>query len=129
VMDYIHRNLINDSIYWSEYFNSKNPILDKLICLGQETLFEIIFLTFLVTLMSRIRINNPVIKFLGKISLEVIMLNYLMIDKLYFLYENYGIGVYLAAVAAATIVSASVVYKIKNIVLERKAGLFDGKVT
>jgi hypothetical protein len=57
------------------------------------------------------------------------MLNYLMIDKLYFLYENYGIGVYLAAVAAATIVSASVVYKIKNIVLERKAGLFDGKVT
>ena len=129
VMDYIHRNLINDSIYWSEYFNSKNPILDKLIGLGQETLFEIIFLTFLVTLMSRIRINNPVIKFLGKISLEVIMLNYLMIDKLYFLYENYGIGVYLAAVAAATIVSASVVYKIKNIVLERKAGLFDGKVT
>ena len=129
VMDYIHRNLIDNSIYWTEYFDSQNPILDKLIGLGQETLFEIIFLTFLVTLMSRIRINNPVIKFLGKISLEVIMLNYLMIDKLYFLYENYGFGVYLAAVAAATIVSASVVYKIKNIVLERKAGLFDGKVT
>ena len=129
IMDHIHKNLISESIYWTEYHNAPNPILDKLTGLGQETLFELVFLIFVVTFMSRVKISNPVIKFFGKISLEVIMLNYLLIDKLYFLYEMYGIAVYLPAVAAGTLVSASVVYLIKNIVLERRSGLFDGKVT
>ena len=129
IMDHIHKNLISESIYWTEYHNAPNPILDKLTGLGQETLFELVFLIFVVTFMSRVKIGNPVIKFFGKISLEVIMLNYLLIDKLYFLYEMYGIAVYLPAVTAGTLVSASVVYLIKNIVLERRSGLFDGKVT
>ena len=98
IMDHIHRNLIADSIYWTEYYGSQNPILDKLVGLGQETVFELVFLIFVFTLMSRVKIGNPVIKFLGKISLETIMLNYLMIDKLYFLYTMYGIGVYLPSV-------------------------------
>ena len=107
-----------------------NPhILDKLTGLCQETLFELIFLVLVVTIMSRVRIGNPVIKFLGKISLETIMLNYLLIDKLFFLYIDYGISIYLAAVLAGTIISASLIYVVKNIVLERRSGLFDGKVT
>ena len=129
LMDHIHRNLVSKSIYWTEYYDSPNPILDKLLGLGQETLYELVFLIFVITLMSRIKIGNPVIRFFGKISLEIIMLNYLMIDKLYFLYMQYGIGVYLPAVVAGTIVSASLVYIVKNIVLERRSGLFDGKVT
>lgn len=129
IMDHIHKNLISESIYWTEYHNAPNPILDKLTGLGQETLFEIVFLIFVVTFMSRVKISNPVIKFFGKISLEVIMLNYLMIDKLYFLYTMYGIGVYLPAVVLGTLVSASLVYLVKNVVLERRSGLFDGKVT
>jgi len=129
LMDHIHRNLVSKSIYWTEYYDSANPILDKLLGLGQETLYELVFLIFVITLMSRIKIGNPVIKFFGKISLEVIMLNYLMIDKLYFLYKMYGIGVYLPAVVIGTLVSASLVYIVKNIVLERRSGLFDGNVT
>ncbi|MCR4776629.1 MAG: acyltransferase family protein [Saccharofermentans sp.] len=129
LMDHVHRNLISRFIYWTEYHGSPNPILDKLVGLGQETLYELVFLIFVVTLMSRVKIGNPVIKFFGKISLEVIMLNYLMIDKLYFLYVQYGIGVYLPAVAAGTLIAASLVYLVKNVVLERRSGLFDGKVT
>ena len=129
LMDYIHRGLIAKSIYYTEYWDSPNPILDKLLGLGQETLFELVFLILVVTIMSRVRISNPVIKFFGKISLEMIMLNYLLIDKLYFLYEDFGIYVYLPAVVVGTILSASVIYVIKNIVLERRSGLFDGKVT
>ena len=45
------------------------------------------------------------------------------------LFEKYGIAVYLPAVILGTLVCASVVYVIKNIVLERKSGLFDGKVS
>ncbi len=129
ILDHIHKNLISRSIYWTEYANSANPILDKLLGLGEETLLEIVFMILVLTIMSRVKIGNPVIKFFGKISLEIIMLNYLVIEKLYFLYTMYGIGVYLAAVTAGTIVLASVVYLVKNIVLERRSGLFDGKVT
>ena len=129
ILDHIHKNLISRSIYWTEYANSANPVLDKLMGLGEETLFEIVFLILVITIMSRVKIGNPVIKFFGKISLEIIMLNYLVIEKLYFLYTMYGIGVYLAAVTAGTIVLASIVYLVKNIVLERRSGLFDGKVT
>ena len=129
IMDYIHRNLIGKSIYWTEDYNHDHHILDKLLGLGQETLFELVFLLLVITIMSRVKFGNPVIKFFGKISLEIIMLNYLMIDKLYFLFEKYGIAVYLPAVILGTLVCASVVYVIKNIVLERKSGLFDGKVS
>ena len=129
LMDHVHRNLISKHIFWSEYDGSANPVLDKLLGLGQETVYELVFLIFVLTLLSCIKIGNPVIRFFGKISLETIMLNYLFIDKLYFLYTMYGIGVYLPAVAAGTLVSASLVYLVKNIVLERRSGLFDGKIT
>ena len=128
LMDHVHRNLISRFIYWTEDYGSPNPVLDKLAGLGQETLYELVFLIFVVTLMSRVKIGNPVIKFLGKISLEIIMLNYLLIDKLYFLYVQYGIGIYLCAVALGTLVAASLVYIVKNIVLERRSGLFDGDI-
>jgi hypothetical protein len=56
------------------------------------------------------------------------MLNYLICDKFYFIYSQFGLYAYMAAVLAGTIVAASVVYLVKNIVLERRTGLFDGDV-
>ena len=129
LLDLLHRSLILRSIYWTEQMNPAHHYFDKLTGLCEETLFEIVFLILVVTILSRVKIGNPVLKFLGKISLEIIMINYLMIEKLFFLYIRYGIGIYLAAVVASTILAASVIYLIKNIVLERRAGLFDGKVT
>ena len=128
ILDFVHRGLIKKSIYWTEYENAKHPILDKLTGLGVETVFEIIFLLLILVLFSRFKFNNPVLKFLGKISLEAIMLNYLMCLKLYFIYERFGIYAYLPSVFAGTLVAASFVYLIKNIVLERRSGLFDGDV-
>ncbi len=128
IIDFVHRILINKCIYWTETLGSDHPILDKLQGLGVETVFEIVFIIFVLTIMSRVKFGNPILRFLGKISLEMIMLNYLFCSKLYFLYTRYGIYVYLAAVVAGTVVSASIVYFIKNIVLERRNKLFDGKV-
>ncbi|MCR5617486.1 MAG: acyltransferase [Clostridiales bacterium] len=128
IFDYIHRGLIGRSIYWTETFDSPNPLLDKLLGLSVETVFEIIFLILVLTVMSRVKFGNPVLKFFGKISLEMIMLNYLFCSKLFFLYTRYGIYVYVAAVFAGTVLSAAAVYFIKNIVLERRTRLFDGKV-
>ncbi|MCR4671314.1 MAG: acyltransferase [Saccharofermentans sp.] len=130
LMDQLHRYLVTEkTIYWTEYMGSDHQLLDKLFGLGQETVFEIIFLMIVITLMSLFKFSNPVLKFLGKISLEIIMLNYIMANRLLFLCEQYGIMVYLPAVALSTIAASSVVYIIKNIVLERRSGLFDGKVT
>ncbi len=128
IVDFVHRDLINNAIYWTERGGVKHPVLDKLIGLGTETVFEILFLIFIMAVLSRIKFGNPVLRFLGKISLETIMLNYLMCNKLYFIYERLGIYAYLPAVLAGTLVSASLVYLIKNKVLERRGGLFDGDV-
>ncbi len=128
VMDIVHRKLMDKSIYWTEFDGAPHPLLDKLTGLSQETVFELVFLVLIVTIMSALRFSNPVLRFLGKISLEIIMLNYLMIGKLLFLYYRYGIAVYLSAVIAGTVLISSAVYIIKNLVLERRSGLFDGKV-
>lgn len=128
IMDFVHRGLIENDIYWTEFEGSKHPLLDKLSGLGTETVFEILFLIIILSLISRFRFGNPILKFLGKISLETIMLNYLICNKFFFIYQQYGIYAYLPAVLAGTIVAASLVYLIKNVVLERRSGLFDGKV-
>lgn len=128
ISNYIHRDLISRSIFWTEYEGAKHPLLDKLTGLSVETIFEILFLLLIITVLSRFRFGNPVMKFLGKISLETIMLNYLICNKFYFIYRHYGIYAYLPAVLIGTIVAASLVYLIKNIVLERRSGLFDGEV-
>ena len=128
LLDYIHRILIRKTIYWTEVEGSSHQLLDKLLGLGVETVFEVVFLILVLTIMSRVKFGNPVLKFLGKISLEMIMLNYLFCSKLLFVYTGYGLCAYLAAVVTGTVVSASIVYFIKNIVLERRNRLFDGKV-
>lgn len=128
LLDFIHRELIAKLIYYTEFYGSTHPLLDKLTGLSVETLFELTFIILIITASSRLRFGNPVMKFLGKISLEVIMLNYLMNYRLFFLYTSYGIAVYLPAVILSTIAAASVVYLLKNLVLERRSGLFDGEV-
>lgn len=129
VLDIIHRDLIKKMIYWTEFEGSSHPLIDKLTGLGEETLFELVFIILIVTIMSALKFSNPVLRFLGKISLEIIMLNYLMIGKLLFIYRRFGISVYIPAVIISTVIVSSLVYVIKNFVLERKSGLFDGKVT
>ena len=128
ILDFIHRALIANLIYYTEYYGSTHPLLDKLTGLSVETAFELTFIILIITASSRLRFGNPVMKFFGKISLEIIMLNYLMNYRLFFLYTSYGIAVYLPAVILSTIAAASVVYLLKNLVLERRSGLFDGEV-
>lgn len=128
IMNFVHMILIDYSIYWREYMDDDMEFFDKILGLSQETFFEIFFLILVITVMSKLRFDNPVLRFLGKISLETIMLNYLVIDKLMFLNERYGILVYLPAVLLGTVACASVVYMIKNFVLEKRSGLFDGKI-
>ena len=127
-MDYVHKRLLDINVYWREYFADSNHFLYKLAGLGQETVFELLFLIIIIAVMSKIKIGNPVLRYLGKISLEIIMINYLMIGSLYFVYERFGMGVYLILVLISTLVCASLIYIIKNLVLERRSGLFDGKI-
>ena len=127
ILDFIHRGMIADQVYYSDSY-SKYPLLDKLKGLSVETIYEFVFIILVLTLVSHFKLNNVVLKFLGKISLETIMLNYLMNYRLFFLYTRYGIAVYLPAVIVSTIAAASVVYLLKNLVLERRSGLFDGDV-
>lgn len=129
LLDYFHRILISMGIFYTDrLYDNNNALYDKLHGLGVETVFEIAFIFMVLLILSRVRIGNRILRSLGKISLEIIMMNYLVIDIFYFLYEKYGILVYVPAVMAGTLICAAAVYWIKNIVLERRTDFFDGKV-
>lgn len=129
LLDYFHRILISMGIFYTDrLYDNNNALYDKLHGLGVETIFEIAFIFMVLLILSRVRIGNRILRSLGKISLEIIMMNYLVIDIFYFLYEKYGILVYVPAVMAGTLICAAAVYWIKNIVLERRTDFFDGKV-
>lgn len=127
VLDYLHRQLIDINIFWTENEYS-NMIPDKLLGLGVETAFEIAFLFLILLILSKIRINNGALKFLGKMSLEIIMTNYLVIRLLYHVLLKCGVLVFIPSVIVGTLICAAIIYAIKNIVLERKTRFFDGKV-
>lgn len=127
VLDYLHRQLIDINIFWTENEYS-NMIPDKLLGLGVETAFEIAFLFLILLILSKIRINNGALKLLGKMSLEIIMTNYLVIRLLYHVLLKCGVLVFIPSVIVGTLICAAIIYAIKNIVLERKTRFFDGKV-
>ncbi len=127
IVDYIHRELIAINIFWTE-FENPNHIWDKLKGLSVEIVLEILFLLLVLLILSKIRINNRVLKFLGKISLEIVMTNYLVISLLYPVLQKHGILVFIPTVIVGTLICSAILYAIKNIVLERKTNFFDGKV-
>ena len=94
-------------------------VLDKLKGLSVQTPMVFFFMVLMLLAMMKVRIHNKMLVFLGKISLEIILINYLFIMTLDFIRVRYGMLLYLALVVVCTLCVAIVLYKIKQIILER----------
>ncbi len=110
--------LIDEGIYWTETEESL-MVLDKLKGLSVQTPMVFFFMVLMLLAMMKVRIHNKMLVFLGKISLEIILINYLFIMTLDFIRVRYGMLLYLALVVVCTLCVAIVLYKIKQIILER----------
>lgn len=98
--------------YWSEIPGETRAILDKLRCLSVQLPWIICFVLFLLLIMMRVRFGNPVLKFLGSISLELYLIHNLFLKGLHdgTIFNVRAPGMYciltiLMAIGLATVIS------------------------
>ena len=108
--------------YWSEIPGVDPAYKDKLRCLVFQLPFIICFVTFVLLVMLKVRFGNPVLKFLGAISLELYLIHNLFLtglkDGTIFRVTSpsmYIILTILMAIGAATIISGTDKYIISLI--------------
>ena len=114
--------------YWSEIPGETRAILDKLRCLSVQLPWIICFVLFLLLIMMRVRFGNPVLKFLGSISLELYLIHNLFLKGLHdgTIFNVRAPGMYciltiLMAIGLATVLSGVDKYLIALITGKKKA--------
>ena len=68
--------------YWSEIPGQDPKYLDKFHCLAFQLPWIFCFVCFLLLIMMKVRFGNPVLKFLGTISLELYLIHNLFLKGL-----------------------------------------------
>lgn len=110
---------INAGGYWTESANDM-AYGDKLQTLALQLPMVLCFELLVVLILMKVQFHNRVLVFLGKISLEVILLEkvFMLIFAERPVFHN--VNMYSCAVVVATILFAACIEKIKRIVLEKK---------
>jgi len=114
--------MIKTYSYWSEIPGKDPAYLDKIRCLSFELPWIIFFVCFVLLVMLKVRFGNPVLKFLGSISLELYLIHNLFITGLHngtvFTVKSNGIYIVLTilmSIGLATVISGVDKYLIELI--------------
>lgn len=104
--------MLENYSYWSEIPGEDPAIGDKLRCLSMQLPWIICFVILLLLIMMKVKFGNPVLKFLGTISLELYLLHNLFLMGLHdgSLFKVTSASMYmlltiLMAIGLATVVS------------------------
>ncbi len=116
---WINHHFLAKYSYWSEIPGKDPRYLDKLRCLSVQVPFILCFVVFVLLIMMKVRFGNPVLKFLGAISLELYLIHNLFLTGLsngtIFKVKSpsmYILLTILMAIGAATIISGADKYLI-----------------
>ena len=104
--------------YWTDTDFSKG-YPDKLMTFSVQLPMVIAFDIFLLLILMKVRIHNKCLQFLGKISLELILLENVFI----LCFEKWlirDIRIFIVLVLTATLIFATIINKIKLFILEKK---------
>ena len=82
VFGWITTRFLDKYSYWSEIPGEDPRYLDKLRCLSVQVPFILCFVLFVLLVMMKVRFGNPVLKFLGSISLELYLIHNLFLTGL-----------------------------------------------
>ncbi|MBR3465357.1 MAG: acyltransferase [Clostridiales bacterium] len=114
--------------YWSEIPGQDPKYLDKFHCLAFQLPWIFCFVCLLLLIMMKVRFGNPVLKFLGSISLELYLIHNLFLkglqDGTVFRVKSPGMYVILTilmAVGFATVISGFDKYLLSLITGKKKA--------
>ena len=125
VFGWITKRFLEKYSYWSEIPGKDPRYLDKLRCLSVQVPFILCFVLFVLLVMMKVRFGNPVLTFLGAISLELYLIHNLFLkglrDGTIFRVSSpsmYILLTILMSIGAATVISGTDKYLI---------GLLNGK--
>ncbi len=114
VLGRITKTFLEKYSYWSEIPGKDPRYLDKLRCLSVQVPFILCFVFFVLLVMMKVRFGNPVLKFLGAISLELYLIHNLFLkglsDGTIFKVSSpsmYIVLTLLMAIGAATVISGA----------------------
>lgn len=112
--------------YYGEYMMQpkKQIWINRSMCLGTQIITVLLFVLVVLLIMMKLHFNNVILRFLGKISLEVYLIHDLFLT--FYHSPNYNIlnsEKFVSAVLASTLVSAFILW----FVASRISGLLLGK--
>lgn len=114
VFGWITSRFLTKYSYWSEIPGKDPRYLDKLRCLSVQVPFILCFVLFVLLVMMKVRFGNPVLKFLGAISLELYLIHNLFLKGLsdgtifkVSLPSMYILLTILLSIGAATVISGA----------------------
>lgn len=114
----IFRLLSNRELHLRGYWTMK--MMDKVQAYLLQVPSVIFFVMLLVLILLKVRVGNPLLDFLGKFSLEIILVNGVFLRLFLGIMQTYGLICYLCLTFVGTILSAVLLYKLKRSILELK---------
>ncbi|MGN0368363.1 MAG: acyltransferase family protein [Wujia sp.] len=105
--------------YWKET-ETDMAYADKAVTFSVQVVMVLLFEIWMVLILMKVRFDNRVLRFLGRVSLEMILLEKTFILVYREMGYNTSSHLYMFLILASTMVGAMLINKIKMIVLERK---------
>lgn len=99
--------------YYTET-NMSMGYADKFRCLSVQLPMVIVFMLLVILIGMKFRFKNPVMDFLGKISLELYLIHNLFIDLMSFIK---GSAMYCLAVVVCSIIAATLLHRLNTIIM------------
>ena len=108
------KDVLYERSYWCEYIpmiTRKQILMNRSMCFGTQTLAIILFILAVLMVMLKFRFGNPVLNFLGKISLELYLIHDLFIQFYHSEYCNLTKSIeYITAVVLSSIAAAFILW-------------------
>lgn len=115
VFTYFHTMVYEQHGYWTGWLK------DRIITYFFQVGWVISFVLLVVLILQKVRFRNRVLEFLGKFSLEIVLINGLFLELFLKLEVRLGLVPYLVFSLVCTALAATVIYRIKMFILERKS--------
>lgn len=115
---------------WSESWEMDPGIFNKFVTTSANELISLLFIVFFVVLLMKFRSENPVTRFMGKISFETYLYGYLWLEFNSFIVShydapiikqpfNYNLALYAFIVLAESILAGFIFNKLGNVIIKK----------
>ncbi|MDO5440307.1 MAG: acyltransferase family protein [Erysipelotrichaceae bacterium] len=115
---------------WTEYWINDPGILNKLITVTANQIVSLVFIFAFIVLLMKFRSENPVTRFMGKISFETYLIGKIVLEVFRPIIlnkygpiikspYNYNLGIYVVCVVSISILLGFLINKLDGIIIKK----------